>query len=392
MDASELGSDWVDDNNGSLNSDWVDDNGDNSSFKRNISDVARPILEVGGSVGGGVIGSGLGPVGTFAGGALGYSLGKSGADLVDRFLGVKEPISNIDEAAKETVGNIYEGTKFETGNLVAGPILKKAIDNPVTNFIGRRAVDIGSLASGIKPGEYKKVFENPEAMLPGQLNRAGKMFASAKESVGIPNETSPDALDAIKNSRNRVISTYKKLYAGDQITPAEAQLAKQSLDYIRPTPNGKNGELLHHLDTIRNAFSDVISNASPELQNANKEYSIAKAGQKFKSIFPRTKSGDVSYLKSAAIGATGLKFSHPLIAAASTPVGQGVITAGSGAAKKGIELLANSPELTKPIIQKVKKILDEKMAAKLLEKNNWDPDKAREEAKKQGYSWEGMEQ
>ena len=352
---------------------------------QNISAMARPVLEVGGAVGGGAIGSGLGPMGTAGGGVLGYATGKSAADYLDRKLGIMEPIENVPEALQETAGNLYEGGKFESTNMVAGPIIKGAINNPVTRFAGRQLGNVGSLITGVPAKDYTTLFKNPEGILPGKLNKAGKLFAKAKESAGIPNETSPESLKALKGALPRVQSTYQKIFEGKPVTAAEAQLAKQSLDSIRPLPNGKNGELLHHLDTIRESFQQVIANSSPELQVANKTYAIAKAGDKFKSIFPRNKSGTPSFIRGGALGAVGM--AHPALAPFGTPIGQGVITAGAGVATKGVQTVASQPALTAPLVQKAleKRKLDKKTARMFYEQAGGDKEEARRLAAEAGY-------
>ncbi len=81
-----------------------------------ISNMARPALEVGGTVAGGALGAAAGapllagalPAGA-AGAGLGFAAGKAGADLLDRTLGVKPPIGGAVDAAKETGKDLLQG-------------------------------------------------------------------------------------------------------------------------------------------------------------------------------------------------------------------------------------------------------------------------------------------
>ena len=82
------------------------------SIAQTVSKYARPALEFGGALAGGVIAAPGGPLATMGGGALGFAAGKSGADLLDRKMGIKPEATMLD-AAKETVQNIGEGVATE---------------------------------------------------------------------------------------------------------------------------------------------------------------------------------------------------------------------------------------------------------------------------------------
>lgn len=87
-------------------------------WKTTTSDIARDILPAAGGVVGGAVGSGLGPGGTVTGGALGYGTGAQAADVLDVFLGLRQP-EGFAEEAKSAAGNIYEGMQAEALGLGA---------------------------------------------------------------------------------------------------------------------------------------------------------------------------------------------------------------------------------------------------------------------------------
>jgi len=228
-------------------------------------------------------------------------------------------------------------------------------------------------------------------MLPGSLGRAGEKFAQASKDAGIPEELSPEQLDNILGPKARKVvkEVYGRIFNKQPVTAAEAQNAKQMLDAIYPNPTAKNGRLLHALDTIRDSFQETIANTSPALKEANKEYSIAKAGSKFKSLFPKTFTSRPEFVRTGLLGTLAVK--NPPLAAAMTPIGQGTMTAGAGLVKKGLEKVASSPILTAPIVAGGKKffkekVLDEKTALDLLDQAGGDKEKARKLAKQRGYS------
>jgi hypothetical protein len=80
-------------------------------------DFVRPALEAGGSVAGGLVGSGVGPGGTVAGGGLGYAGGKQIADLIYQ----RQPAS-LPENLIQTGKDIATGAAFEMGGQALLPI------------------------------------------------------------------------------------------------------------------------------------------------------------------------------------------------------------------------------------------------------------------------------
>ena len=114
----------------------------------------RPILEFGGMLGGGTIGTGIGPQGTVAGAGLGYAAGKGIADKI-----YDEP-ETFQESAIKTGKDVATGAAMEMGGSVVGKILSKtvgAIGSGAKNILGKLtgagtgAID-EAVASGAKTG------------------------------------------------------------------------------------------------------------------------------------------------------------------------------------------------------------------------------------------------
>ena len=92
-----------------------------------------PILEMGGMIGGGIVGGtagtfGAGPVGTAAGGITGASLGYSGAKEINRLadiaLGnVSSQAQGVVPAVQRAAGNVGEGVAMETGGRILAPVI-----------------------------------------------------------------------------------------------------------------------------------------------------------------------------------------------------------------------------------------------------------------------------
>ena len=162
-----------------------------------ISSVARPVLETAGGVGGAAI-AGLGASPTVAGvipaaaagGALGFAGGKALADLVDRGLGIKEPIANISEAAGETVKDISSGAETEamghgTVKLLSG--LEK-----VSKPIAKGAISFLSQRLGGVSDEASKVLETNAPLV---LHYARSGIDAAKESAAEASKRFKSSID-----------------------------------------------------------------------------------------------------------------------------------------------------------------------------------------------------
>ncbi|MBT8341035.1 MAG: hypothetical protein KJP07_13550, partial [Desulfatitalea sp.] len=93
-----------------------------SPIKQTIGKYARPILEGIPAAGGAIIGSGLGPAGTMAGGGLGFAIGDELADTLDQYLGIEEQKPMLLEIG-ETAKNVALGATFEAGGQLAGQVL-----------------------------------------------------------------------------------------------------------------------------------------------------------------------------------------------------------------------------------------------------------------------------
>lgn len=297
----------------------------NYSTRNMIGDVARPLLEGGAAVAGGVIGAPLGPVGAVGGGALGFGVGKAAADLLDRGLGRKPFLQSIPQAIKETGSNALAGAEAEATGLAASKVIP-----PLLKGAGNLRNKLGEWATGIDNKDFQSVAKVPMSMRPGVMEKAGDNFSEAMGNAGISSELTPEAVDRLRSPGKYAFDTFNKLKTAGSITPQEALNARQSIDAVYPIPNKKNGNYIRMLDEIRDSFQQVISNASPELQSASKDYAVAKSAQRFKSIFPQTNAGKPNYFRSGAILA-GLAAGHPG-AILGVPAVAGTVTAATGSA------------------------------------------------------------
>ena len=109
------------------------------------------------------------------------------------------------------------------------------------------------------------------------------------------------------------------------ISAQEAYDAKRATDYVFPkVVSERNAEKIAQLTQFKQAMDDVLSNQAGTLQQASKDYARARLGADFTQILPRTKTGDISTVKTflAALvdgkRAALLPFTSPLAVGAAT--------------------------------------------------------------------------
>jgi len=130
--------------------------------RQTIAKVVRPTLEGLGAVGGGIVGTTAGPVGTLAGAGLGYAMGKNIADTIEGDYAAT-PV----DAGKRALSDIGTGATYEMGGAVAGNLLgrgAKAITKQVTR----------TPLKDIAENRAREVFEANKTLTPTESANAVK--------------------------------------------------------------------------------------------------------------------------------------------------------------------------------------------------------------------------
>ena len=97
-----------------------------------VRPFAAPLVEAAGAIGGGLLGTPLGPMGTVGGAGLGYGMAKEGLELADVAMGMKAPRQGAAQVV-QPVRNIVEGSTMEMG----GQALAKGL-----GYVGGKIVDM----------------------------------------------------------------------------------------------------------------------------------------------------------------------------------------------------------------------------------------------------------
>ena len=196
-----------------------------------------PLLEAGGAIGGGLLGTPMGPAGIVGGAGLGYGIAKEGLELADVAMGMKAPRQGVAQVA-EPVRNVLEGATFEAGGRVAGPLIAQGIGKlaDLRRIPKNKAADIARNALGPDLPEVLN------ALKAGQ----GKGVSAAQAAADINSPTfqalidratarDPRFLSALEKSQGDVsLNALSKLAGGKTAADVRAtsQLAIENLNTI----------------------------------------------------------------------------------------------------------------------------------------------------------------
>lgn len=279
------------------------------AWKQNLAAAYRPALEIGGLVGGGVLGLPTAPVSGPAGPAIiaagGYVIGKNAADALDGFLGVVEPTSMAEEI-REMPGELAEGMAYE---LVA-PVIK------VTGqgiYKLSEAVGLNDFFRGLKtlfPGLSDSAILKKARSILSDI-RAGNFGEQTKESEKILKElkvkTQPTF--AQKTGSTKAASFEHSAAAKDTVLKTilleqDAKISNEAVQYIQK------------LHSTGASVDDIVSAVSK--QKAGLEASAKQAEQSLAEQLPGlTQTSQATGLalkeklvagKKAARGLVGIKY------------------------------------------------------------------------------------
>ena len=107
-------------------------------YQNIVRPVLAPTIEMGGAVGGGLLGTPFGPAGIVGGSGLGYGLAKEGLENIDVALGIKQPRQGA-AIVTEPIRNVVEGATYEVGGRVVAPYVAKGVNKLIDLGLGSSA-------------------------------------------------------------------------------------------------------------------------------------------------------------------------------------------------------------------------------------------------------------
>lgn len=165
---------------------------------RSVRDVVAPTVEMAGAVGGGILGTALGPLGTVGGAGLGYGIAKEALQLGDVYFGGQQPRQGA-QLFTEPTKNVLEGATYEAGGRAFAPFIAPVIQKvtetgrglltPLVKEVSES--DIGKRI-GLPSFETIKDFVRPQASL-AQVKAA----SIASQALG---QDLPKVLSILKNA------------------------------------------------------------------------------------------------------------------------------------------------------------------------------------------------
>lgn len=157
-------------------------------YQNIVKPVLAPTVEMGGAVGGGLLGAtagtfGAGPLGTMAGGifgsSLGYGLAKEGLEAIDVGLGLKQPREGM-QVVSEPVQNLMTGATYEMGGRALSPLISKGVG---------KIIDLGSSAQLKAAGIARSSLGNDIPQVLSTLKNAPPNASVAEITASIENPT-----------------------------------------------------------------------------------------------------------------------------------------------------------------------------------------------------------
>ena len=200
-----------------------------------VRPYVAPLVEAGGAIAGGLVGTPMGPAGMVGGAGLGYGIAKEGLQIADVAMGMKPARQGAAQVA-EPVRNVLEGATFEAGGRVLGPLVGKAIGKvaDLRSMPANKAADIARNALGPDLPEVLNALKAAQ----------GQGVSAAQATAGINSPTfqalieratarDPRFLQALEKSQGEVsLNALSKLAGGTTATETRAttEAAKAALN------------------------------------------------------------------------------------------------------------------------------------------------------------------
>ncbi len=240
---------------------------------------------------------------------------------------------------------------------------------------------LGPATSGKSAVKVARLIEDPTAVLPESLGGSmtpekasaqyGEALANDKTLIPTPDnkgftrgisktEFSPFSRGS-KEAEDVAQTVWDKWKAGESINAQEAYDAKRATDKLWPAVvKERNAEQIRALSEFKTGMDDVLSSqgAGP-FQKASKDYARARLGADFTQLLPRTKTGDISTVKTLLLHTLAPGRGLGMLAGGVTsPLTTGVANLGVQGAAKGLNAIANNPQARQILLGVLQKLME----------------------------------
>ena len=301
------------------------------AWKYNVSNVIRPIAEGLGLVGGGIIGTAAEPgVGTVGGAALGYGIGRQGANLLDEKLGISKP-ATFKESATRSLNDMKTGAELEMGGQILGPMIGGAAKqlNKMGYSLAEKSLKVPpSVPSATRSNVINTMLDNGIPISKSGLAKAKGILTDLNDQMDMAVASSPNknnlidtnaVLGPVQDLRDKMLNTVngKELAAkldgvvksftsqyGPQMTVEQAQTVKQNTNALLSKAYGQIQDVTtESIKQVVRGLKDQIAEAIPEISGINANYGKMKDLEKWlERAVNRTGNWDILSLAPAVAG------------------------------------------------------------------------------------------
>ena|SRR5436190_2919105 len=295
---------------------------------------------------------------------IGAGLGSIAQKMADLAYGTAKPVEpttsvmGIPMAPKEA---IWPAVNAATAGLPATQE-GQAVGNKISQMVQsakpglkKSLQQVEQMLSGKSAAKVGRLINDPSAYLPisfgGGMTKeaASNQYANALEETGLKKPDFGPFKQGHKDAEDVAQSIYDKWKAGGDISAQEAFSAKRATDKLFPAVvKERNAEDIKLMSEFKTAMDDVLSNQAGPLQKASQDYARASLKADFRQILPRTKTGDISTVKTLLLHTLAPK--RMLAAGLTSPTVFGAGNVLAQGAMKGLNVLGKDPAIRQTLI------------------------------------------
>ncbi len=168
----------------------------------------------------------------------------------------------------------------------------------------------------------------------------------------LPAEQLPEGVTIIGREARAAGQVPAGTTAAPEITAQEAYNAKRATDYVFPkVVSERNKEKIAQLTEFKHAMDDILATQAGPLQAASKDYARSRLGADFTQILPRTKTGDISTVKT--LGMALLDAKRAALLPFTSPLTVGAVTSAASLGSRLAGKIATSPTARQALISRL---------------------------------------
>ena len=309
-----------------------------------IYQAARPYIEPTvtalGTVGGGLAGTSVGPLGTLGGAGLGYGIAKQGMTVADVAMGMRPAAQGADIVA-EPLKNVLEGATYEAGGRVVAPLLGKAAGAvmDLRQIPQQKAAEIARNALGKDLPDVLNALRNAPAGMTAAQATANITNPTWQALIDRRLAADPKFTLTLKNMNEQdAVNELTKLAGGVTATDVKASLAgaKDRLNALT-TPmrdtslaRANLGQDVADLEARAGSLSDQAASAVADVRRLVNAGNVAEAAARLELIKKGLPVGFTKYTYKGDLARMADEWSSQA-ANASLDLGQGARFAQSAA-------------------------------------------------------------